>query len=38
MEIKHEDGHYTVYINGKFYCTSDTYHEAEMEIEAYNNL
>ena len=26
-------GHYEVYLNGKFYCSADTYHEAEKEIE-----
>lgn len=28
-------GHYTVYINGKFYCTADTWFEAIREIEEY---
>lgn len=28
-------GHYNVYINGKFYCSADTYNEAEAEIDEY---
>ena len=25
-------GHYEVYYKGKFFCSADTYHEAEKEI------
>ena len=32
-EIKCEHGHYVVYVNGKFYCSADTYSEAKREIE-----
>lgn len=32
-EIKCEYGHYVVYVDGKFYCSADTYSEAEREIE-----
>lgn len=28
-------GHFNVYINGKFYCSADTYPEAESEIDEY---
>lgn len=43
MEIKivHEHGHYVAYVNGKFYCTADTYAEAAKEVnkmEAYENV
>lgn len=27
-------GHYVVYYKGKFYCSADTYAEAEREIES----
>lgn len=27
--------HYEVYINGKFYCSADTWFEAVREIEEY---
>lgn len=30
-------GHYEVYINGVFYCSADTMHEAAKEIEDYEN-
>ena len=30
-------GHYNVFINGKFYCSADTYYEAESEIKEYIN-
>ena len=33
--IVHEDGHYVVYINGKFYCTADKLKEAVIEAEEY---
>ena len=32
-EIKCEHGHYVVYVDGKFYCSADTYRKAEREIE-----
>lgn len=35
FEIRHERGHYEVYINGVFYCSADTYGEAANEIETY---
>lgn len=28
-------GHYEVHINGEFYCSADTFHEAIKEAEAY---
>lgn len=28
-------GHYEVIINGNFYCTADTYAEAEREVKEY---
>ena len=28
-------GHYEVHINGKFYCSADTFHEAVKEAETY---
>lgn len=31
--IKPVFGHYVVYLNGNFYCSADTYGEAEKEIE-----
>lgn len=31
-------GHYEIYINGKFYCSTDTYYEAVREIESYQEL
>ena len=33
--IKPERGYFTVYVNGKFYCTADTWAEAEREVESY---
>ena len=33
--ITPDHGHYTVYINGKFYCTADSWNEAVSEIENY---
>ena len=35
FEIRHERGHYEVYINGVFYCSADTYSEANREIDTY---
>ena len=28
-------GHYEVHINGKFYCSADTWKEADNEIQEY---
>lgn len=28
-------GHYEIFINGDFYCTTDTYLEAEKEVKEY---
>lgn len=33
IDIKSEYGYYAVYINGKFYCSADTYYEAVKELE-----
>ena len=30
-------GHYEVYVNGVFYCSADTMHEAAQEVEEYEN-
>lgn len=32
-KIVHVNGHYEVYIDGKFYCSADTLTEAVKEIE-----
>lgn len=34
MEVKivHEQNHYVAYVDGKFFCTADTYTEAAKEI------
>lgn len=34
-KIQPERGHYDVYINGKFYCSADSWREAENEIRNY---
>ena len=34
IDILHENGHYVGYVNGKVYCTGDTYNEVEQELEA----
>ena len=34
IDILHENGHYVGYVNGKVYCTGDTYNEVERELEA----
>lgn len=34
IDILHENGHYAGYVNGKLYCTGDTYNEVERELEA----
>ena len=33
--IKQERGYFTVYVNGNFYCTADTWPEAVREAESY---
>ena len=33
--IEQERGYFTVYVNGNFYCTADTWSEAEREVETY---
>ena len=35
FEIVHDHGHYTVYIEGKFFCTADKISEAVEEVETY---
>jgi hypothetical protein len=30
-----EDGHWNLYIEGKFYCSADDHREAAQEYEAY---
>lgn len=32
-EIKSTNGHYELYVNGKFYCSADTFTEAAQEID-----
>lgn len=34
-DIKPKDGHWEVYINGKFYCTADTKSDAILEVLEY---
>lgn len=34
-KIKPNKGHFEVYINGKFYCSADSWREAESEIRNY---
>lgn len=34
IRIISEHGHYAVYIDGKFFCTADTYVEAVKELES----
>ena len=31
--IENDKGHYIVTINGEFYCTCDTYEEAQEEVK-----
>ena len=31
-DIVHENGHYTVYVDGEFFCSADTHLEAEQEV------
>lgn len=33
VRIVHERNHYVVYVNGKFFCSADTYTEAVKEVE-----
>ena len=33
VEIKRERDHFIVYVNGEFFCTSDTYLEAAQELK-----
>lgn len=33
--IKQEHGHYSVYIEGQFYCSADTLVEAATDVEKY---
>jgi hypothetical protein len=35
FEILHEDGHYNLYIKGKFYCSADKISEAVEEYQEY---
>ena len=35
FEVKRTFDHYTVYIDGQFYCTAESRREADDEIEAY---
>lgn len=32
IDIRHEGDHYSAYVNGEFYCSADTYHEAVQEL------
>lgn len=34
-KITPRQGHYEIYINGKFYCSADSWLEAAKEIEEY---
>lgn len=34
-EITRSKGHYEIFIDDRFYCTADTYPEAEREIQSY---
>lgn len=33
--IKRANEHFEVYVNGRFYCSADTYTEAARELELY---
>lgn len=33
-EIKNNNGHYELYVNGTFYCSADTFTEAAKEIDS----
>lgn len=32
VDIRHEADHYAAYVNGEFYCSTDTYFEAVQEL------
>lgn len=32
IRIEQERGHYVVYVEDKFFCSADTFHEAIMEL------
>ena len=34
-QIAHRYEHYEVYIDGRFFCSADTYMEASRELESY---
>ena len=34
-EVLQKHGHFEIFINGNFYCTVDSYPEAETEIKNY---
>ena len=34
-QIIYKNGHCEVYIDGKFYCTADSWNEAVREVEEY---
>lgn len=34
IEIRHEYDHYAVYVDDEFYCSADTYSEAEDDLES----
>lgn len=33
VRIEHEMDHYVVYVDGRFYCTADTYSEALQTLQ-----
>ena len=35
VEVRRTFDHYTVYIDGEFYCTAENRREADEEIKAY---
>lgn len=36
-KIVPRNGHFEIYIDGKFYCSADSWNEAEREIEEYQD-
>lgn len=32
IDIVREGNHYVAYVNGEFFCSADTHHEAVMEL------
>lgn len=34
IDIRNEHGHYTAYVDGRFFCSADTYLEITRELEA----